>query len=130
LKGEAIDWINAIGPQTQGKIEQRIKMSETGKPGVVLSIVEVTTTKDPEKILTRGRKVGTWAAVSRNLGLSIKSALVIDQDAYLKALSPAEQRELVSSVTSSGGYIILVEDFTKIAVQRARILTQELRLQR
>src|SRR5262249_44794201 len=120
ISDQQIWWRNVIGPETGGRIAPRILMSELGQPGVVLSMYEITTSTQGGRILERGDKVATWAAATRALGLPVKAALVIDRGAYF-GLSTAERERLVTTVTSAGGYIFTVQDFTSGAIRNARI---------
>jgi RHS repeat-associated protein len=128
LSDQRIVWVDVIGRETGGRIGD-VRMNEFGSAGVVLSMIEVTTSTNSERILERGEKVARWAAGARTLGLPIKAALAIDRGAYFQ-LTPVEQQRLVNTVTSAGGYIFTLREFTSDARENARRFERPLREQR
>ncbi len=116
---DGVHWSNAIGRETGGREVRELDMGN--KPFVTL--FEVTTAGQWKYVVDRGNDVADFARLGAPVG--VKAALIIDRGTYYSA-SPAEQQALVSTVTSAGGYIILIRGLKEGALDVTNRVQQDL----
>jgi hypothetical protein len=128
---EQFFWWNIIGPNTGGKEIPAVLMNEPGKPGDVIGVFEVTTAKQFQPMMDRAIKVGTWAVASRAIripGVTVAPTLVLDRGNFQFNITDAQRQEIITTVTSAGGYIWLVRDLEPNTLKLLDTYDHDLRL--
>src|SRR5262245_36263064 len=116
---------NVIGPETGGKLGN----VDFGRISV-LSLSEVTTTKNELYVEDRAEKIATLAAALRgtaNGQVRTIAVLAIDRDLFEKGLTENERATLVDLVVHHGGYITLWPGLCNQVAKKAKEIFLQLK---
>jgi hypothetical protein len=104
--------------------------SATYRANTLISLAEITTSRQYEHIRERAVTVATYSTALRaanlNLpGVEVVPLLIIDRGAYFQ-LSDAQKAHITSLVHSAGGRIMVLRDLTQTAIHNVNVITQDL----
>lgn len=120
---QSVVWMDTIGKQTGGRVGD-----VNHGPGTVVSLWEVTVSRNFKNIYERAAKVAGWAGAMRSAktgGATVAAVLAIDRGAFFE-LTGAQRDQIVKLVTGAGGYVRLFRDLTSTSAADARVLAGQL----